>query len=183
MKMPVLYSVYFCNFANAAHSLRRMGWERFNEKITKVDASFTTGTMNYEYKPIVSLLTVPHDPFFDGLVSVQEPDTCDFHIIQQANKHLHTMELLNAENGTMSRGNYASTIFNDAQWKRIFGRTPSYLQELEMGQYICKTAYNGIGAQIQPSVHVGIYPVHRLTTTTNSIVPTEVIDVGCTWDF
>ena len=35
---------------------------------------------------------------------------------------------------------------------------------------------------MQPSLHIGIYPVHKMTTTSNTIIPQDYTDVECTWD-
>jgi len=74
MNLPLMYNSYFCNFVNTNHNSGKMGWEKFNEKITKVDASFSVGTtvIDYSYKPKCGLLTLPHDSIFDGFVSIQE---------------------------------------------------------------------------------------------------------------
>jgi len=51
-----------------------------------------------------------------------------------------------------------------------------------MAQYTQKGLNAVQGDNLQPSIHVGIYPVHKMTTTTNSIIPQDFTDVECTWD-
>jgi len=185
MNLPLMYNSYFCNFVNTGHNLGRMGWERFNEKITKVDASFTVGTtvVDYEYKPQCGLLTPQHDPFFDGLVSVQEPDTGAFHSFGLQNSNLEIIDDIDANSATVQRRtDNKLNHFGNTAWKRMFGNA-RYYTPIDCGQYVRQWDKNNHSSSVQPSVHVGVYPVHKLTTSTNSIVPVSFTDIECTWDF
>lgn len=67
------------------------------------------------------------------------------------------------------------------QWNIINGGD-AYYQPIEKCQYIKKGMYNNYCPQVQPSVHCGVYPVDRLTTTNMSDVSDEYTDVQATWD-
>lgn len=185
MNLPLMYNSYFCNFVNTNHNLGRMGWERFNEHITKADASFTIGTtvVDYQYKPKVGLLTLPHDPFFDGCVSVQEPNSVQFNVLGLETGLLTSRDNINANSGLLMRESDNRVIYAGPNcWKNMF-ENDRYITNIDVGQYLRQMDTHKHSTTVQPSVHVGIYPVHKLTTATNSIVPVNFTDVECTWDF
>ncbi|ALL74044.1 putative structural protein [Myzus persicae nicotianae densovirus] len=185
MNLPLMYNSYFCNFVNRNHNSGKLGWERFNEHITKVDASFTVGTtvLNYSYKPHVGILTLPHDPIFDACVSVQEPNSSKFAMLRNAGNEPECQDFINAASGLFERrSDQKLTYVAENGWKRIFGND-RYCTNIDVGQYFRMFDKHEYSNKVQPSVHVGIYPVHKLTTATNSIVPVNFTDVECTWDF
>lgn len=185
MNLPLMYNSYFCNFTNTNHNSRRMGWERFNEHITKVDASFTVGTtvVDYSYKPKCGLLTLQHDPFFDGLVSVQEPNSGKFSIMGLEGPQIDYQDDIDVNSTLIRRvSDQKMSQFGPQDWKRMFNGE-RYITNIDLGQYIRQMDENKHSSTVQPSCHVGIYPVHKLTTVTNTIVPTNFTDVECTWDF
>lgn len=161
-----------------------MGWPKINEFITKLDASSVIGKTiyNYQYTPKISYLTAPWNNRINGLFNNGEPSSKSFGIATMQRSDVNRISIINSEKNTEKHTTAELIELNTTTFSKIFKNADRYYAPIEMSQYI----QHGLNAvqndNLQPSIHIGIYPVHKMTTTTNSIVPQDYTDVECTWD-
>ncbi|XP_050066541.1 uncharacterized protein LOC126555689 [Aphis gossypii] len=63
----------------------------------------------------------------------------------------------------------------DDSYTKLFN-SKRYFKPLECGQYIWRHGDDS-AVEKQPSLHVGVYPVHKLTTTSQAIKPSSFTDI------
>ncbi|KAE9530019.1 hypothetical protein AGLY_011481, partial [Aphis glycines] len=181
--MPLFFNSYYCMIANKSLN-NKVGWPKINEFITKLDASSVIGKTiyNYQYTPKISYLTAPWNNRINGLFNNGEPSSKSFGIATMQRSDVNRISIINSEKNTEKHTTAELIELNNTTFAKIFKNSDRYYAPIEMSQYI----QHGLNAvqndNLQPSIHVGIYPVHKMTTTTNSIVPQDFTDVECTWD-
>jgi len=180
LNLPIMYNSYYTMVSNEPGGC--FGWPRLNEHITKVDASFTVGTTvaTHNYKPRCGLLTPPIMPIMDAYVNMRYPEEKSFSILGK-NTLTPGHERHYEKNGNEQYYQELKVkTLDQTEWTRIF-QNERYFRTIDVGQYIRKESDHDFSSQVQPSLHVGVYPVHKLTTSTNSIVPQNFTDIECAW--
>lgn len=82
--LPLFNNFYSCMIAQPGwHSGVAGGWDKLNEKITKIDASSIIGktVTEWSYKPICGQLTRPHEFVNIGVYNRDFPSQQNFEII------------------------------------------------------------------------------------------------------
>ncbi|KAF0706068.1 Uncharacterized protein FWK35_00034453, partial [Aphis craccivora] len=155
--MPLFYNNYYCMIANKALN-NKVGWPKINEFITKLDASSVIGKtiFNYEYTPKVSYLAAPWNNRIGGIFNNGEPSSKSFGVATMQRSDVNRISIINSEKNTEKHTTAELIELNATTFAKMFKNSDS--------------------------IHVGIYPVHKMTTTTNSIIPQDFTDVECTWD-
>lgn len=183
--LPVFNNNYYANVMHKGWNDGNYGWVRFNEHIQKSDASSEIGT---SFLIILILLIYSREgwltlPFGHHLYGhfADDPNVSDFNIINAGTSLIASMDT-EKSGGKVVRREPAGTVTMSAdQFQVICGANEKrYFRPIDVSQY---TGRGGklTGGTVQPSAHVGVYPVPRLTTTTG-IVPTEFTDVEVLWD-
>lgn len=190
LNLPHMNNRYFCLAKSIQNDKTDVsGWYRLNEFIDKEDASFAIGTkvIDYSYEPSMGVLTLPHDYYMnDGYWGSSNSKTntdlelSDFRNSMNARKlnvDLDAGEIkLSAPNISDIDTDEMKEICNQKLWKS------AYYCPIDKNHYI-KRGINGMHVpNAQPSVHVGIYPVPRLTTTDLTDKPQHFTDVEVQWD-
>lgn len=88
---------------------------------------------------------------------------------------------IDVEDGVVKQSQLNLYDVDTQEWERLLGKE-AYYKPIEKGQYFRSGLNDKVTASVQPSLHVGIYPVPRLTTNEMKIVPEHFTDVEVTWD-
>jgi len=141
---------------------KSVGWPKLNEFITKIDASSVIGKTiyNYIYKPKISYLTAPWTNRFSGLFNNGDPSVKSFGLATMQPGAMNRISILNAEKDTEKRTTSELVELNDTSFNRMFKNANRYYAPIEMSQFIQRGLDATQGDTLQPSVHIGIYPVH-----------------------
>jgi len=181
--MPIFYNNYYCMIANKALN-NTVGWPKINEFITKMDASNAIGktVYTYNYTPKISYLTAPWNNKYARIFNNDSPSLQSFGIASMTSGEVNRVTILNAEKNTEKHQSVEMTQLNTTNFQRIFHNKNRIYQPIEMSQFVQRGINKSQGDTLQPSLHIGIYPVHKMTTTSNTITPQDYTDVECTWD-
>ncbi|XP_016664130.1 uncharacterized protein LOC107885146 [Acyrthosiphon pisum] len=186
MNLPMQFPSYYSMYANSAQNNGLIGWQDIQKFITKMDASAAVGStiVEYTYKPTLSYLTMPWASVFAGRTNTKGTNVESFNVADTNSISLPNAFTLNRLDGTYkadTTNNYA--LLTDEKWKEIFNdEFNRYIEPLECGQYIKHGLRPSVSAKIQPSLHVGVCPVPKLTTTNANFVPDKFTDIECMWD-
>lgn len=186
--LPMLHNRYFCTVAANNSVNKDIGWPDLTQYIVKQDASFMTGKtiLDYEYKPKYGLLGQPFQMRLNGYFGNEDTAGYDKErvlLMSRQKNPLGQVYDTNIVTGDISSKN---TNVIDVEWNEFEGLTgPSqdlYLTPIEKSQYLWQGPNVKGGSKIQPSLHCGIYPVARLTTSDLTNVPKKFTDVEMLWD-
>lgn len=160
---------------------KSVGWPKINEFITKLDAISVIGKtiFNYNYSPKVSFLTVPWNQKYGGIFN---DSPASIGLASTTQGYINHVTILNIEKNTEKHSSVELTQLNETNFKRIFKNKNRYYLPLEMSQFTQFGLNSTQPDGLQPSLHIGIYPVHKITTTSNTVIPQDYTDVECTWD-
>lgn len=189
--LPMINNRYFCSVAQNNSLNKDIGWPDLSQYIKKEDASFMTGktVIDYEYKPVFGLLGQPFQMRLNGHFG----DDDDVHqsgkrfkknklaLMSRDTNNLQQIYNVDVESGTMSAKSGDIIDVEKDQWENIVDPSGYYLP-IEKSQYVWQKPETRGHGKIQPSVHVGIYPVPRLTTTDLQNTPVKFTDVEMQWD-
>ncbi|XP_050440077.1 uncharacterized protein LOC126845473 [Adelges cooleyi] len=174
--LPFINNRYYCSVATHNDVNKDIGWPDLTQYITKADASFTTRRViaEYSYSPKIGLLTQPFQMRLNGYYG---EDATALKRVQD-----------NAIDSDVATGE-ASSIFmptidiESDEWKALTKRTGSaYTTPIEKSQYIKRGMFDTGDTSLQPSMHVGVFPVPRLTTSDLKTRPEKFTDVEVQWD-
>lgn len=186
LNLPFHHNSYFCLVKSQVYST--VGWPQLAQHMTKADASFLVGktVMDYSYSPTVGLITVPYK-----LVShrwLTNTSNTDFKNsrYQYGQIFMNTPKVGSSMVMDFATGDVTSNLVNVtdtelSDWETITNKKPYYMP-IEKCQYIKKGMDTVQKSSVQPSCHVGIYPVPRLTTNDQDDIPNEFTDVQVQWD-
>ncbi|CAI6372216.1 unnamed protein product [Macrosiphum euphorbiae] len=173
--LPFHNNHYYTMVADKGHSTK-LGWPLLNELITKIDASFTTGKTiaEYSYSPKLGLLGKPIEGVFNGISGKSVTGNDTVIMVNKRNRRAGFTQIKIGKN-TEKVNDTETEELRDDSYTKLFN-SKRYFKPLECGQYIWR---HGDDATVekQPSLHVGVYPVHRLTTTSQAIKPSSFTDI------
>lgn len=183
LNLPILLNRYFAITHNTEH--KDLGWIQLNKYIEKKDASFLTGktVANYRFKPKCGLLKEPNNQRSFGYFGDKETGFKANSITtpKNADQLLAVHREIDLEDGIVKQSQLNLFDVDTQEWEKLLGKD-AYYKPIEKGQYFRSGLNDKITASVQPSLHVGIYPVPRLTTNEMKIVPEHFTDVEVTWD-
>lgn len=187
LNLPHAMNSYYCLVRDGRYS--NVGWPMLSQHMTKADASFLVGktVIDYSYSPQVSLLTVPHKMVstrwlaYEGGKEAAKYSDESFGQLAMNQPHTSSAITVNQLTGHTNNGFAQIIDVEESEFKHICDSNP-YYAPIEKCQYI-KRGMDSVQKQvIQPSVHVGIYPVPRLTTSDLTDIPKNFTDVQVQWD-
>lgn len=192
--LPSILDSYFGVIHQEKRNNGAVGWPVFDQHLKKFEATNLVGKkiIEYSYEPDVGLLNRPPDAYWTGVCDetnstenfsiqgvhqMQSPHGVNIMSVDTTNEqssNVYTVEKYWNEGNRSISSDYWNTTFKPHR----------YHMGIELGHYIQK--HPGETAQtqmpVQPSLHVGIMPVPKLTTTLNTLVPTDWQNVEITWD-
>lgn len=186
--LPFINNRYFCTVAAHDDVNKDIGWPDLTQYVNKIDASFTTGmtVANYTYKPSMGLLTQPFQMRLNGYYG--DRNIAGFKdekiAILSRNKFIQD----NGITTDIKTGETSSTMLptidiESGEWAHLVKRCDgAYYTPIEKSQYIKRGPFDKSPGKIQPSLHVGIFPVPRLTTSDLKTRPEKFTDVEVQWD-
>jgi hypothetical protein len=173
--LPFHNNHYYTMVADKGHSTK-LGWPLLNELITKIDASFTTGKTiaEYSYSPKLGLLGKPIEGVFNGISGKSITGNDTVIMMNKKNRRSGFTQIKIGKN-TEKVNDTETKELRDDSYTKLFD-SKRYFKPLECGQYIWRHGDDS-AVEKQPSLHVGVYPVHRLTTTSQAIKPSSFTDI------
>jgi len=173
--LPFHNNHYYTMVADKGHSTK-LGWPLLNELITKIDASFTTGKTiaEYSYSPKLGLLGKPIEGVFNGISGKSITGNDTVIMVNKKNRRAGFTQIKIGKNTEKVNDTETKELRDDAYTKLFDSKR--YFRPLECGQYIWRHGDDS-AVEKQPSLHVGVYPVHRLTTTSQAIKPSSFTDI------
>jgi len=149
--------------ADKGHSTK-LGWTLLNELITKIYVSFTTGKTiaEYSYNPKLGLLGKPIEGVFNGISGKSLTGNDTVIMVNKKNRRSGFTQIKINKNTEKVNDAETKELRYDAYTKLFDSKR--YFRPLECGQYILRHGDDS-AVKKQPYFHVGVYPVHRLTTT------------------
>lgn len=186
--LPFHLNNYFC-LVRDSKAEPSCGWPQLLPHITKADASFLVGktVMDYSYSPKRGLLTEPYDIVKTRWLTNRNTRDHTYSstqfgsIAMQSPRAVASYFVFVNSSGHVNENFVQMAKLTHDTWTTITSEHPYYVP-IEKCQYIKKGLNGQFGGQIQPSAHVGIYPVPRLTTTDLNDVSNQFTDVQVQWD-
>nr|AWV66981.1 Structural ORF [Ambidensovirus sp.] len=186
--LPMLHNRYFCAVAANNDVNKDIGWPDLTQYIVKQDASFMTGKtiLDYEYKPKYGLLGQPHQMRLNGYFGNEDAAGYEKnHVLLMSRERNPLGQVFdtNIESGDMVSKQTNIIDVEMFEWDALTGPSQDmYMTPIEKSQYVWKGPHVKDRSKIQPSLHCGIYPVARLTTSDLTTVPKKFTDVEMLWD-
>lgn len=165
-----------------------IGWPDLTQHITKQDASFLTGKtiLDYEYKPTYGLLGQPFQMRLNGYFGNDDSSYYtkeNICLMSRRNNSLGQIYDTNTSTGETSAAPQKIIDVERNEWEMLAGPTGDlYTTPIEKSQYIWRGPNVRGGSKVQPSLHCGVYPVPRLTTSDLTEVPKKFTDIEMLWD-
>nr|QTZ83143.1 MAG: putative major structural protein [Phoenicurus auroreus ambidensovirus] len=185
--LPMMNNRYFCSVASNSTHNKDIGWPDLSMYIKKGDASFLTGktVASYVYKPTCGFISQPYQMRTNGYYGDIETGY-DNNTIVNINKNgnlLSSCTKIDLATGGMTQSDLPILDFEEGEWNNLCKRTGShYYTPIEKAQYIMLGPNDSGPSKVQPSLHVGVFPVPRMTTNELKIVPENYTDIEVTWD-
>lgn len=179
--MPMAFPYYLCcwNYGNNAQSATRQnpGWYSLAEHVDEFDMAATTGTKiidytyEFKYAPLKPQLQgVDYMSSFTGNTAYRNVAYTDGN-----SKQTNKVAITNLPTTDTYQTTEVNTIIPTSSI--AFNRTATLVDLIEQGQRLTKINTGKKECFVQPSVHIGISPVPRLTTASNVILPNSWTDV------
>ncbi|XP_050548391.1 uncharacterized protein LOC126910037 [Daktulosphaira vitifoliae] len=182
MNLPTVLQNYFTLYTDTDNQAGYQ-WPRLNRHINKFDLNAAVGTqiVHYEYSPKMSLLSKPvnsHQTYY-------WPDTSNsnYNQCQQADYFCPSGSAITK----FKRGKYCSTNItqqamditsvheSSKSWSYV--NSGRHISLIELSHVLVKKNSHYTPSEAQPSLHVGVYPVPRVTAKDNIVVPTKFLDI------
>ncbi|XP_050545845.1 uncharacterized protein LOC126908049 isoform X1 [Daktulosphaira vitifoliae] len=186
MNLPSILTHYYTMYHRQVKGAAEFTWQRLNKYINKFDASHYIGDriVYYEYEPEYGYLSEPI-PHFGSYLHPDQIAYTDIGISEGAAVNIVTNKTpteTNTSNKTaLYEYSYITTTYSEESrtWKKI--KDTRYIDLLDLSAYYHKKT-DRRNPKAQPSLHVGIYPVPKMTTTENRLIPSKWTDVEAFWD-
>lgn len=187
MNLPSVLVHYYTMFHRTVKDTFKYTWQRLNKYIHKFDASHYIGDriVYYEYSPKYGLLSEPIPHYGSYLISEKQSA---FAVTDIGSNEGPSVTIYNHDNPTElnrvgTTHEYPFRIVTTQEetqmWTKLKGNR--HIGLVDFGAYY-HTVNDKSNTQAQPSLHVGVYPVHKMTTTENRIIPSKFTDVEALWD-
>lgn len=186
--LPFMLNRYFCNVATHNNINKDIGWPDLTNVVTKQDASFVTGktVVAYEYSPKFGLLGQPPQMRLNGYYGDTETGVSDdvVCLMSRNRENLGVVYQVNTKTGEHASKSMNTIDVEAEEFESVTKKTKSlYYTPIEKSQYMWNGPHATRGSgHVQPSLHVGVYPVPRLTTNELTVRPVHFTDVEVMWD-
>lgn len=184
LNLPMQFPLYYTMVRNAKHA-STIGWPIINNMVEKVDASNLIGStiVQYSYKPNCGLLTAPWNSVYNGITDSKDKTPKNVGILNmQSGKYFGYSVVDVTANSVGKQTAGAIKELNSDTFSTIFPNDSRYTRPIDCSQFITIGIQSTHDYHVQPSLHVGVCPVHQLTTTSASLVPDKFTDVEATFD-
>ncbi|XP_050527350.1 uncharacterized protein LOC126897642 [Daktulosphaira vitifoliae] len=182
MNLPTVLQNYYTLYTDTG-AQSGYQWPRFNRHVTKFDANAAVGTVivNYEYSPKIGLLTRPlnsYETFYwpdTSNVNYSQCEQADYFCpngsaIQKIKRDKHSSTFIESKPMGITSVQKLMKSWTYVEQSR-------HVSLIDLSHVLVKKNKNYSPAEAQPSLHVGVYPVPRITAKDNNIVPTKFLDV------
>ncbi|XP_050530609.1 uncharacterized protein LOC126899605 [Daktulosphaira vitifoliae] len=182
MNLPTVLQNYYTLYTDTDNQAGYQ-WPRLNRHLQKFDLNAAVGTqiVQYEYSPKISLLRKP----FNSHQTFHWPDTGNSNYIQceQADYFCPNGSAITQ----FKRDKYCTTYINQKpkelmtvtekskSWSYV--ESSRHISLIELSHVLIQKKSNYTPSEAQPSLHVGVYPVPRVTAKDNIVVPTKFLDI------
>ncbi|XP_050530446.1 uncharacterized protein LOC126899507 [Daktulosphaira vitifoliae] len=185
MNLPSILTHYYTLYHRQVKGAGEYTWQRLNKYINKFDASHFIGDriVYYEYEPQYGYLSEPI-PHCASYLHPEQIAYTDIGTSEGVAVNIVTNKTpteTNAINKTSAYEYTDITTYSEKTriWKKI--EKERYIDVLDLSAYYHKKTDRS-NPKAQPSLHVGIYPVPKMTTTENRLIPSKWTDVEALWD-
>lgn len=169
--IPMAMPNYLCcvNIAHDALTNLDAGWYSLAEHVTQFDMQATAGTeiLNYDY----TFKYAPLTPQLAAINYVRDP----IRFTSDSSQVVDRIDILGIPVDAPANTSELTTPLTLTS--ASYNRTAAFDDLLEQGQRVKKVGTQIHPYAVQPSVHIGISPVPRLTTTVNTILGNSWTDV------
>lgn len=187
LMLPMMLNRYFCSVSTNDTINKDIGWPNLSLYIKKGDASFLTGktVAEYSYTPTCGLLTQPYQMRINGYFGDTVTGFAN-NSVTQINKSgnlLSSIVQTDLATGNMVQSDNNIIDYESGEWDNLAKRNGShYMTPIEKSQYIMRGPRDAGRSHVQPSLHMGVFPVPRMTTNELKTVPENYTDIEVQWD-
>lgn len=187
LMLPMMLNRYFCSVATNDSINKDIGWPNLSLYIRKGDASFLTGktVAEYSYTPKCGYLTQPYQMRANGYFGdvTNEFSNNSVTQINKSGNLLSSIVQTDLASGAMCQSDNNIIDYESGEWNNLALRTGShYMTPIEKSQYIMNGPRDASKCSVQPSLHMGVFPVPRMTTNELKTVPENYTDIEVQWD-
>lgn len=187
LMLPMMLNRYFCTVATNDPINKDIGWPNLSNYIRKGDASFLIGktVASYSYTPTCGYLTQPYQMRVNGYFGDESSEYAN-NSVSTINKNgnlLSSIVQTDLASGAMEQSDNNIIDYESGEWANLAKKTGShYMTPIEKFQYIMQGPRDAGKSHVQPSLHIGVFPVPRITTNELKTVPENYTDIEVQWD-
>jgi len=187
LMLPMMLNRYFCTVATNDAVNKDIGWPNLSHHIRKGDASFLTGktVVNYSYTPTCGYLSQPFQMRVNGYYGDESSEFSNnsITVINKSGNLLSSIVQTDLASGSMRQSDNNIIDYESGEWENLAKRNGShYMTPIEKSQYVMNGPRDAGKSHVQPSLHVGVFPVPRMTTNELKTVPENYTDIEVQWD-
>lgn len=187
LMLPMMLNKYFCTVATNDNLNKDLGWPNLSCHIKKGDASFLTGktVANYSYTPKMGFLSQPYQMRVNGYYGDTSAEFAKEAVVA-INKNPNLISSIvqtDLATGTMKQSDNNIIDIESGEWANLAKRHGShYMTPIDKAQYLMHGPRDTHLGHVQPSLHIGVFPVPRMTTNELKTVPENYTDIEVQWD-
>ncbi|ACI01075.1 putative major structural protein [Dysaphis plantaginea densovirus] len=187
LMLPMMLNRYFCTVATNDPINKDIGWPNLSQHIRKGDASFLTGktVATYSYSPKCGYLSQPFQMRVNGYYGDESNDFTNNSVtaINKNGNLLSSIVQTDLASGAMKQSDNNIIDYESGEWDCLAQRNGThYMTPIEKSQYIMHGPRDTSLCHVQPSLHLGVFPVPRMTTNELKTVPENYTDIEVQWD-